>query len=106
MSKGMKIASGILILAIGFVCIQEISTDKATTHEQTITAPVIPAVSEGKSLDDANLDKLETPVYFTIFKFIINCNPFKSDKVSDNSREKSSPSKKTIYSELRTPSRV
>ncbi len=64
-------------------------------------------VRDDKNTQGCELEKFETPVYFTIFKFILNCNPFKSsDKVSDNYNEKNPSAKKVIFSQLRAPPRV
>ncbi len=71
------------------------------------SASETPELKEEKANQDCNLDKFETPVYFTIFKFILNCSPFKSsEKVSDNYLEKQPNGKKVIYSQLRAPPRV
>ena len=52
------------------------------------THKVIKHTSEGFSLDalegtqDCNFDKFDTPVYYTVFKFILNFLPLKEPKQS------------------------
>jgi hypothetical protein len=64
-------------------------------------------IQENKNTEEYNLEKFETPVYFTIFKFILNISPFKSsEKVSDELREKKPDTRKVIYADLSASQRV
>jgi hypothetical protein len=111
MSKKLRIVISVFMLAvIGFAAIPKVYFHKLMGHTH-INAPAgvmsngnNVELKDNKNTQDCDLDKFETPVYFTIFKFILNCNPFKSSaKVSDNYREKSPSSKKIIFSQLRAP---
>jgi hypothetical protein len=57
---------------------------------------------------NCDLEKFETPVYFTIFKFILNCSPFRhsSDKVSDNYKQKDPIHRDVTVLSLRGPPTV
>jgi hypothetical protein len=57
---------------------------------------------------NCELEKFETPVYFTIFKVILNCSPFRhsSDKVSDNYQKKEPAYRKVAVLSLRGPPTV
>ena len=113
MSKKLRIIVSVILLAVvGFTAMPKVYLHKLMGHTH-INAPA-DAVNNGaaelkdnKNTQDCDLDKFETPVYFTIFKFIQNCNPFKSSaKVSDNFKEEQPSDKKVIFSLLRAPPRV
>ncbi len=57
---------------------------------------------------NCELEKFETPVYFTIFKFILNCSPFhrSGETVSDNYLERSPDAQKVSDTLLRGPPAV
>jgi hypothetical protein len=57
---------------------------------------------------NCELEKFETPVYFTIFKIILNCTPFRqnSDKVSDNYKRQDTQQRKAVIAYLRGPPQV
>ncbi|MFL5752445.1 MAG: hypothetical protein ACJ76F_03485 [Bacteroidia bacterium] len=110
MSKKLRIVISVIMLAaIGFTAVPKVYFHKLMGHTH-ISAPT-DVMSNGnvelkdnKNTQDCDIDKFETPVYFTIFKFILNCNPFKSSaKISDNYQEKSPSSRKIIVSQLRAP---
>jgi hypothetical protein len=110
MPKKLRIVVSVILLAVvGFTALPKFYLHKMMGHTH-ISAPgeinssSAPELKDNKNTQDCDLEKFETPVYFTIFKFILNCNPFKSsEKVSDNFKEQAPASKKTIFSLLRAP---
>ena len=61
--------------------------------------------SSDNNTQNCELEKFETPVYFTIFKFILNCSPFhrNGETVSDNYKERSPERQKADTITLRGP---
>lgn len=57
---------------------------------------------------NCELEKFETPVYFTIFKVILNCTPFKQHtaSVSYNTQQEDAVQRNTDTSLLRGPPTV
>lgn len=113
MSKKLRILVSILLLAVvGFTALPKVYLHKLMGHTHIsapagTTTPDALEIKDNKNTQDCDLEKFETPVYFTIFKFILNCNPFKSsDKVSDNYKENTPSSREPVFSSLRAPPRV
>lgn len=49
------------------------------THEQSVVKDGI-SFTEDKNTQDCNFEKFDTPVYYTVFKFILNFLPLKEAK--------------------------
>jgi hypothetical protein len=49
------------------------------TQEHSIGDGSTDIVTSDNTTKNCDLEKFETPVYFTVFKFISNCSPFKQN---------------------------
>lgn len=108
MSKRLKTTvSVILVLVAIFVAVPKVYFHQLLGHDHKIESPDLKK-SVGDKLkdnsDDCDLDKFETPVYFTIFKFILNCNPFKKpEKLTHVEKQLNIRNHSVIYPSLRAP---
>ena len=86
-----------------FIALPNIFFTSSLANKSSISAPKeVKEFNKAKDEQNSEIKKFESPIYFTIFKFILNCNPFKSsEKVSDNLKEEKPTKKKIIFSQLR-----
>ncbi|MES2513894.1 MAG: hypothetical protein V4580_07100 [Bacteroidota bacterium] len=80
MNKRFKIVFSSLLLAVVlFAAIPKIYIHSLLGHTHSIIHSVSGAatVSEEVGSQDCNFEKFDTPVYYTVFKFILNFLPLK-----------------------------
>ena len=113
MSRRLRVILSFVMLAVVlFTAFPKVYIHKLMGHTHIIhvtdDAEKEPAYSTDNNTPNCELDKFETPVYFTIFKFILNCSPFRhqSEKVSYNYTEEFPVQRKTDTTALRGPPAV
>ncbi len=78
----MRIILSFCLLALFiYVATPKVNLNNISGSNNGISSPEIDNNSESKfkdSPDESQLDKFNNPVYYTLFKFILNVNPFKS----------------------------
>jgi hypothetical protein len=52
------------------------------THKATKTILNVFTINEQEGTQDCNFEKFDTPVYYTVFKFILNFSPLKQSKTT------------------------
>ena len=101
-----------MLVVVCFAALPKIYIHKLLGHTHIVNTIAsnkhdVTSLNEDVNTKGCDLEKFETPVYFTIFKFINNCNPFKSaSDVTDNYKTKNPSTKKVIFSQLRAPPAV
>ena len=82
MKNKLKIFFSVVLLAVVvFAAVPKVYIHSLLNHEhKTIQAPTDNSVSELENNQDCNFEKFDTPVYYTVFKFILNFLPLKESK--------------------------
>jgi len=79
----LKILTSLFLLAvILFAAVPKIYVHSLLghTHKATKTLLNVFSVNEQEGTQDCNFEKFDTPVYYTVFKFILNFSPLKQTK--------------------------
>lgn len=94
-----------LLVVVLFAAVPKIYIHNLLGHEHGViqsTSDV--TVDELKDNQDCNFEKFDTPVYFTVFKFILNFLPLKEAKQTSFFYKQESIQKKHYFnSQLRGP---
>jgi hypothetical protein len=113
MSKKLRVILSFVMLGVVlFTALPKVYIHKLMGHnhviEQTNNNEENESYNSNHKAVNCELEKFETPVYFTIFKVILNCSPLRqhTTKVSCNYQEKNPTQGKVIDSLLRGPPRV
>ncbi|HEY1038266.1 MAG TPA: hypothetical protein VGF30_02625 [Bacteroidia bacterium] len=113
MSKKIRsILSFLLLAVVLFTALPKVYLHKLMGHthinELNFSNDGSTQFSSDNNTQNCELEKFETPVYFTIFKFILNCTPFRhnAESVSDNYIERSVDTQKISQPSLRGPPTV
>ncbi|MDP2386117.1 MAG: hypothetical protein Q8M29_07085 [Bacteroidota bacterium] len=111
MSKKVRVIISFVMLAVVlFTALPKVYLHKLMGHthviEQNLTGE--DNFASDNNTQNCGLEKFETPVYFTIFKFILNCSPFRrtGETVSDNYQERFPDRKNADTITLRGPPAV
>jgi hypothetical protein len=86
MSKGIKITLSFFLLAvILFAAVPKVYIHSALGHNHNSQKHSVDEnsffnFSEDSETQDCNFEKFDTPVYYTVFKFILNFLPLKESK--------------------------
>lgn len=101
-----------MLAVVLFTALPKVYLHKLMGHthiiEQSFSTDSEEDFTSNNNTQNCELEKFETPVYFTIFKFILNCTPFRQsgEKVSDNYKEHFPAKQKTVNTPLRGPPTV
>lgn len=79
-SRKGKIIAVMMLVVVVYLAIPKVYFHKLLGHDHRIehkSASAHSIINKGES-QDCDLDRYDAPLYFVIFKFIMNCNPFKS----------------------------
>lgn len=113
MSKKLRVIWSLVMLAVVlFTALPKVYLHKLMGHnhfiEQRHGSDTDTNFNADNKTQNCDLEKFETPVYFTIFKVILNCSPFRhsSDKVSDNYKQKNPLHRRVAVLTLRGPPTV
>ena len=84
MKKNIRIIMSFVLLAVVlFTAFPKVYIHKLMGHnhmqEHSIGDGSTDIVTPDNTTQNCDLEKFETPVYFTVFKFIPNCSPFKQN---------------------------
>jgi hypothetical protein len=101
------IISSLLLLCAIWVATPKVYIHNLLNHEHTSVSNSIESTVQAEAKDDCDFDKYDSPVYFTIFKFI---NSFIPTKAKEQSLLIKDPSYNTTFSygptSLRAPPRA
>lgn len=81
-TKSKILFSFTLLAVVLFAAIPKVYIHTLLGHTHTIinNIPNDVSISEQEEAQDCNFDKFDTPVYYTVFKFILNFLPLKEPK--------------------------
>ncbi len=83
MKSKFKIVFSFLLLAVVlFAAVPKVYIHSLLGHTHSVIHSVsdVITVSEQEGTQDCNFEKFDTPVYYTVFKFILNFLPIKETK--------------------------
>ena len=100
--------SFVVLVVVLFMAIPKVYIHKLMGHNhisQAYSHQSEPNFNKDNQNRNCDLEKFETPVYFTFFKIILNCSPFKqSEQLVRNHYSEQIPNNKSItLSQLRAP---
>ncbi|MBK6833261.1 MAG: hypothetical protein IPG89_02855 [Bacteroidetes bacterium] len=102
----------VLLVVVLFTALPKVYIHKLMGHnhmlEQSIGDGSEDTFTDDNTTQNCDLEKFETPVYFTVFKFIIDCSPLKQsgEQIVFSFYQESLPSFFTSFSFLRGPPAV
>lgn len=81
-AKYKIIFSSLLLAVVLFAALPKVYIHSLLGHTHSVVNTVtdIVSVSEQEGTQDCNFEKFDTPVYYTVFKFILNFLPIKETK--------------------------
>ena len=98
--------SSLLLAVVLFAAVPKIYIHSLLGHTHSVIHSVsdVITVSEEEGTQDCNFEKFDTPVYYTVFKFILNFLPIKEAKqTSFYYHQKTIPQHQYNTSPLRGP---
>lgn len=106
------IMSFVLLAVVLFTALPKVYIHKLMGHnhmlEQSIGDGSEDTFTNDNTTQNCDLEKFETPVYFTVFKIILKCSPFKQsgDHISFSYKEQAPTKRVVALSLLRGPPAV
>ncbi len=81
-TKFKIVFSSLLLAVVLFAAVPKVYIHSLLGHTHSLINSVTDAitVSEQEGSQDCNFEKFDTPVYYTVFKFILNFLPIKESK--------------------------
>ena len=81
-SKIKILTSSLLLVVVMFVALPKSYIHSLLGHKHNVshTSTSLITVSENEETQDCNFEKFDTPVYYTVFKFILNFLPINTSK--------------------------